>query len=84
MKSKKGAYPIDLSLLRADAVVQIVDALAQLVEHLCGLQVAIGVIRDTELGSGCRSYCVKMSPDNKVEPQRIWLGASIISYSSQD
>ena len=35
MKSNKGEYPIDLSLLREDAVVQIADALAQLVEHLC-------------------------------------------------
>jgi len=38
MKSNKGAHPIDINLLSPYAVVQIADALAKLVEHLCRFQ----------------------------------------------
>jgi len=38
MKSNKRANPIDINLLSPYAVVQIADALAQLVEHSCRFQ----------------------------------------------
>jgi hypothetical protein len=38
MESDKSAHPVDISLFRSYAVVQIANALAQLIEHLDGFQ----------------------------------------------
>lgn len=42
MKPDEGAHPMDINLLRPYAVVQIANALAQLVEHFHGLTVKGG------------------------------------------